>query len=121
MAFSAAWNAKSDAGPVFFVILETSISNGAKQALAVSLGAVIADIGLIAIAFYIASSILQKPENQPQLYFVGGAILFFYGINELEKYNGESMVEFKEKVNIGSQVVVEGIKGITESDIVRIK
>lgn len=68
------------AGPVFFVILETSVSNGAKQALAVSLGAVIADIGLIAIAFYSASSILQKLENQPQLYFVGGAILFFYGI-----------------------------------------
>ena len=68
------------AGPVFFVILETSISNGAKQALAVSLGAVIADIGLIAIAFYSASSILQKLENQPQLYFVGGAILFFYAI-----------------------------------------
>ncbi len=42
-------------------------------------------------------------------------------VNELEKYNGESMVEFKDKVNIGSQVVVDGIKGITEADIVRIK
>ena len=41
-------------------------------------------------------------------------------VSELEKFNGESMVEFKGKVNIGSQVVVEGIKGISESDIVRI-
>ena len=68
------------AGPVFFVILETSITNGAKQALAVSLGAVLADIGLIAIAFFSASPILQKLENQPQLYFVGGAVLLSYGI-----------------------------------------
>ena len=42
-------------------------------------------------------------------------------VNELEKYNGESMITVKEKLAVGSNVVVKGIKGITESDIVRIK
>jgi len=42
-------------------------------------------------------------------------------VEEVEKYNGESMVEFKENVTDGSSIVVEGIKGITETDIVRIK
>ncbi|MDB0011171.1 efflux RND transporter periplasmic adaptor subunit [Crocinitomicaceae bacterium] len=42
-------------------------------------------------------------------------------VDELEKYNGESMITVKEKLAVGSNVVVKGIKGITESDIVRIK
>ena len=42
-------------------------------------------------------------------------------VDQLEKYNGESMITVKEKLAVGSNVVVKGIKGITESDIVRIK
>ena len=42
-------------------------------------------------------------------------------VNEIEKFNGVSMIEVKEKLSVGSNLVVKGIKGITESDIVRTK
>lgn len=42
-------------------------------------------------------------------------------VNEIEKFNGVSMIEVKEKLSVGSYLVVKGIKGISESDIVRTK
>jgi len=41
-------------------------------------------------------------------------------VEEQEKFNGVSMIELKDKLTVGSNVVVKGVKGITESDIVRI-
>jgi membrane fusion protein, multidrug efflux system len=41
-------------------------------------------------------------------------------IKEIEKFKGSSMIELKDDLKIGSNVVVKGVKGITESDVVRI-
>ena len=43
-------------GPVFFVIVETSITKGAKQAFCVDIGAVIADIIFILIVTFTISN-----------------------------------------------------------------
>lgn len=69
-------------GPVFFVLLETSIRRGVRSALAVDLGVLISDIIyiLIAFVFYSEVSALAKGDNQHLLKIIGGVLFFFYGI-----------------------------------------
>jgi threonine/homoserine/homoserine lactone efflux protein len=69
-------------GPVFFVLLETSIRRGVRAALAVDLGVLISDIIyiLIAFVFYSEVSALAKGDNQHLLKIIGGALFFVYGL-----------------------------------------
>ena len=69
-------------GPVFFVLLETSIRRGVRSALAVDLGVLISDIIyiLIAFVFYSEVSALAKGDNQHLLKIIGGVLFFVYGI-----------------------------------------
>ena len=46
-------------GPVFFTLIETSITKGFKAAVFFDLGAMVADIIFILIAFYSTSKIFQ--------------------------------------------------------------
>ena len=67
-------------GPVFFVLLETSITKGFRSALVFDLGVILADIIFILIAFYSTSSILDKVKDDPNLLVFGGVLLFTYGL-----------------------------------------
>ena len=67
-------------GPVFFVLLETSVTKGFRAALTFDLGVILADIIFILIAFYSTSSILDKVKDDPNLLVFGGAILLVYGL-----------------------------------------
>lgn len=67
-------------GPVFFVIIETSISKGARSAFCVDIGAVIADIVFILIAFFGANSIRQSLEENPRWFLLGGVVLLAFGL-----------------------------------------
>jgi threonine/homoserine/homoserine lactone efflux protein len=51
------------AGPIFFVVIETSISIGKSKAFMLDLGAVTADIVFISIAFYGSQSLLEFLQN----------------------------------------------------------
>ena len=66
-------------GPVFFVIIETSISKGVRRALCVDLGAIIADIFFILIALLGAKTLHNSLESNPQWYLLGGIVLFAFG------------------------------------------
>ena len=65
-------------GPVFFVLLETSIRRGVRSALAVDLGVLISDVIyiLIAFVFYSEVSALAKGDNQHLLKIIGGVLFF---------------------------------------------
>jgi threonine/homoserine/homoserine lactone efflux protein len=67
-------------GPVFFTLIETSITKGFKAAVFFDLGAMFADIIFILIAFYSTSKILEKVKDDPGLLVFGGAVLIAYGI-----------------------------------------
>ncbi len=67
-------------GPVFFTLIETSITKGFKAAVFFDLGAMAADIVFILIAFYSTSKILEKVKDDPGLLIFGGAVLIAYGI-----------------------------------------
>lgn len=67
-------------GPVFFTLIETAITKGIKAAIFFDLGAMVADIIFIAIAFFSTSRILEKVKHDPGLLIFGGGILIAYGI-----------------------------------------
>ena len=66
-------------GPLFFILLETSISKGIKQAFFIDVGVVLADVTFFSIAYFGASKIITE-ENQPALFVLGGVLLASYGI-----------------------------------------
>ena len=69
-------------GPVFFVLLETSIRKGIRAALSFDLGVLVADVIyiLFAYAFYSEVSSLTKGGNESILKLIGGSFLIIYGI-----------------------------------------
>ena len=67
-------------GPVFFTLIETSITKGFKAGLFFDLGAIVADIIFILIAFFSTSKIIVKVKDDPGLLIFGGAVLIAYGI-----------------------------------------
>lgn len=69
-------------GPVFFVLLETSIRRGVRAALAFDLGVLLSDIVyiLIAFVFYAEVSELAAGKNQMILKLVGGILFIAYGV-----------------------------------------
>ncbi|QHI37541.1 hypothetical protein IMCC3317_29200 [Kordia antarctica] len=67
-------------GPVFFIIIETSITKGFRSALTFDLGAIFADIVFIIFAYYSTSQILEKIKDDPNLIIFGGLILLSFGV-----------------------------------------
>ena len=67
-------------GPVFFTLIETSITKGFKAGVFFDLGAMTADIVFIILAFFSTSKILEKVKDDPGLLIFGGAVLIAYGI-----------------------------------------
>jgi len=67
-------------GPVFFMLIQTSILKGARAAIVFDLGVVLADVIFILFAYYGSHQFLMKIKDDPNLYFVGGGILFIYGL-----------------------------------------
>jgi len=87
-------------GPVFFVLLETSITKGFRAAVAFDLGVILADILFIAAAYFSSFKLLENLSNQPGLFIFGGAILIVYGIitflNKAQKKKGAKIKVYKE-------------------------
>lgn len=67
-------------GPVFWVLLETSITKGFKAAVAFDLGVMLADICFIAVCYLGSFQLLEDEENKQGLFVLGGTILLIYGI-----------------------------------------
>ena len=67
-------------GPLFFLILETSISKGIKPAFLIDLGAVFADAVFVTIAFLGTKSLLADIKDNPNLFILGGVLLLVYAI-----------------------------------------
>ena len=67
-------------GPVFFVLLETSVVKGFRAAVMFDLGVVLADIVFITIAFFSSYRLIQSIKGDPALFIFGGLIMLTYGI-----------------------------------------
>ena len=79
-------------GPVFFVLLETSVVKGFRAAISFDLGVVLADIIFIFLAYFSSYQLLENLSNQPGLYIFGGTLLSLYGVIVFsKKTKGESL------------------------------
>lgn len=66
-------------GPVFFTLIETSITKGIKAALYFNLGSLFSDVVFIIIAFYGTNKLLDKLKDDPLLLLFGGVVLIAFG------------------------------------------
>lgn len=67
-------------GPVFFVLLETSVVKGFRAAIIFDTGVVLADIVFITIAFFSSYRLIQSIKDDPALFIFGGLVMLTYGI-----------------------------------------
>ncbi|MFN7675766.1 LysE family translocator [Flavobacterium sp.] len=77
-------------GPVFFVLLETSVVKGFKAAIVFDLGVVLADIIFIIVAFFSSYRLIQSIKDDPALFIFGGLVMLTYGIISFAKNRKES-------------------------------
>lgn len=67
-------------GPVFFMLIQTSILKGARAAIAFNTGVILGDVAFIVIAYYGSRHLLERIKDDPRLFFIGGLILIVYGL-----------------------------------------
>lgn len=82
-------------GPVFFVLLETSIRKGIRAAIAFDLGVLLNDIVYIGIAFFFYNQVesLSEGEDNSMLRLIGGILFIGYGIYNFFKKTKEFNIE----------------------------
>ena len=98
-------------GPVFFVLLETSVIKGFRAALAFDLGVILADILFIAIAYFSSFQLLENLSNQPGLYVFGGTILAIYGFIIYFKKQKKEAIDTKQLATPKTNYFTLFIKG----------
>ncbi len=89
-------------GPVFFIILETSITKGFRAAVIFDLGVIFSDVLFVLLAYFSSYQLLENLSNQPGLYVFGGTLLTAYGIITFLKKNKDKQDKstiIPEKIN----------------------
>ncbi|NCT10266.1 MAG: LysE family transporter [Flavobacteriia bacterium] len=88
-------------GPVFFMLIKTSILKGARAAIAFDLGVILGDITFILLAYYGSRSLLEKIKDDSRLFFIGGLVLIIYGlITYFDKENKKQALETSKLVAV---------------------
>jgi threonine/homoserine/homoserine lactone efflux protein len=67
-------------GPVFFMLIQTSIKKGIKDALVFDSGVFLSDIFYITIAFFGAEIILDNDNYRYWIALIGGLVLIVFGL-----------------------------------------
>ncbi|NQV77169.1 MAG: LysE family translocator [Lutibacter sp.] len=80
-------------GPVFFMLIQTSILKGARAAIIFDLGVVFGDVVFILIAYYGSKNLLEEIKDDPRLFYIGGLILLVYGIITYVDKSQKSVVQ----------------------------
>ena len=91
-------------GPVFFVLIKTSILKGARAAIVFDFGVILGDITFMLIAYFGSRNLLEKIKDDPRLFIVGGLVLIIYGfISYLDKNNKNGWVNIDLKKSQGGK------------------
>ncbi len=100
-------------GPVFFVLLETSITKGVRAALALDFGVLLSDLLyiLIAYVFYAEVASLGSKDNKLILNTIGGSLFLIYGIINLFKKIKNPEQDTLKSVPKSKDIVVLFVKG----------
>lgn len=101
-------------GPVFFLLLETSIRKGIRAAIAFDLGVFLSDLIyiIIALIFYSEVSKITSGEYGHIISIVGGIILVIFGAVTLLKKPKEDKKEAEKQLNSAKKdLILLGLKG----------
>ena len=83
-------------GPVFFILLETSITKGFRAAIVFDFGVVLGDIFFIAVAYLGSYRLIQSLKDKPALFIFGGIIMLAYGIISFVRLKNEEKIDDEE-------------------------
>src|SRR4030095_14075281 len=72
-------------GPIFFTIIETSITKGHKWAISIALGVLISDSLIIAASFFSLAQLINDQGVNKVVGTIGAIILVGFGIYQLFK------------------------------------
>ena len=98
-------------GPVFFILIETSITKGFRAALAFDLGVVLGDIFFIGVAYLGSYRLISSLKDKPALFIFGGIVMVAYGIISFVKLKKQAKIQYEAiddeiiKKNYGSLLV----------------
>ena len=98
-------------GPVFFMLIETSITKGVRAAITFNIGVIIADIIFISIAYISSYQLLENLSNLPGLYVFGGSILSVYGLIILVKKTNQKELQNEIKITVKVNYLQLLVKG----------
>jgi threonine/homoserine/homoserine lactone efflux protein len=87
-------------GPVFFMLIQTSILKGARAAIMFNVGVILGDIAFIVIAYLGSRHLLEKIKDDPRLFFIGGLILVIYGMITYFDKSNKKEAEVKPLIEI---------------------
>ena len=82
-------------GPVFFILLETSITKGFRAALAFDLGVVLGDVFFIGVAYLGSYRLISSLKDKPALFIFGGIVMVAYGIISFVKLKKQSKIQYE--------------------------
>jgi threonine/homoserine/homoserine lactone efflux protein len=82
-------------GPVFFILLETSIIKGFRAAFVFDLGVVFADTIFITIAYLGSYRMIKSLEDKPSLFIFGGIVMVAYGLISFLSLHKEKKINTK--------------------------
>lgn len=68
------------AGPIMFVLLQTSINQGFWRAMILEAGVIISDLVIIFLSFFLLGQYVTEPHIQKYILIIGGWILVFFGV-----------------------------------------
>jgi threonine/homoserine/homoserine lactone efflux protein len=101
-------------GPVFFVLLETSIRRGVKAAVAIDIGVLISDLLYISAAYFFYSQVkdVLQGDKQDILKLAGGVLFLIYGIiTYFKKLTPPEVDEVGKVLNTSGDYVKLALKG----------
>lgn len=70
-------------GPVFFILIETSLRRGVRPALFIDLGVFASDVTAIFLAYWFTSSISDAEKYHHIMQIIGGAMFTIFGLANL--------------------------------------
>ncbi|MEZ4937800.1 MAG: LysE family transporter [Crocinitomicaceae bacterium] len=88
-------------GPAFFVLLQTSIKNGIRSAMAFDIGILVADIIYILVAYLFYAEVQNLAGQKDYLTLAGGIIFAIFGISffvNIKMKHRKSKTEKEEKI-----------------------
>ena len=96
-------------GPVFFILLETSIIKGFRAALVFDLGVVLGDIVFISIAYLGSYRLIKSLEDNSALFMFGGILMLAYGVISYISLRKEKKIDTDK---IDKEIIVKNYYGL---------